>query len=101
MAEMENFKKDFVKRTIDVLNKTYNDSEYEVTLLLNCLCGMVTLPIETEKYDQKMEIDLFKEKCVKKLESLCLYSNFYKRSYYNTFIDIRNSMAHFNIEVSN
>jgi len=99
MSEMNNFKKDFVYRTLDILEKY--DGKCEVTLLLNCLCGLVTFPIENEKNECKYKIDLFKEKCVKELESLCIRYDFYKRPYYLTFKDIRNSIAHFNIKVFN
>ena len=60
---------------------------------------MVTLPIEKEKKSNTFEIDNFKEKCVEKLESLCIRKEFYKRPYYTTFTDIRNSIAHFNIKI--
>lgn len=101
MSEMKDFNKDFVNRTLYILNNHYDKVEYEVTLLLNCLCGLVTLPIKIEKNEYKMKTDLFKEKCVKKLASLCLSTNFYERPYYITFTDIRNSIAHFNFKISN
>jgi hypothetical protein len=97
MSGMSDFNRDFVNRTLAILDNY--DKEYEVTLLLNCLCGLVTLPIEIGKNNYTDKMDDFKEKCVKKLDSLCIRKNFYKRPYYNTFTDIRNSIAHFNIKI--
>ena len=49
MSEIRNFNKEFVERTIDILEKCSKNTEYEVTLLLNCLLALVTLPIERNK----------------------------------------------------
>ena len=40
------FKKDFPKRTIDILDRHYSNEEYDVTLLLNCLLALLVLPKE-------------------------------------------------------
>ena len=65
MSEMDNFNIDFVKRTLYNINH-YDGIKYEVTFLLNCLFGLVNLPIEREKNYYTDEIDNFKEECVKK-----------------------------------
>lgn len=98
MSEMNDFNIDFVRRTLYNINH-HEGIKYEVTFLLNCLCGLVNLPIEIKKDDCTKEIDDFKEKCVKKLASLCSKSDFYERQYFETFSDIRNSIAHFNIKI--
>ena len=45
--EMINFDKEFVERTkVIVLNQCNDDFKYNVTLLLNCMLGLVSLPTE-------------------------------------------------------
>lgn len=102
MSEMGDFNKDFVKRTLELLENNYDKVEYEVTFLLNCLCGLVTFPIELEKENEKnIEIDIFKENCVEKLVNLCSYYKECGRHYKFAFSDIRNAIAHFNMKISN
>ena len=57
MSDMPNFKKDFVERTLKVL-KEY-DSEYEVTLLLNCLLALVSFPIELQENEINVKAEEF------------------------------------------
>jgi hypothetical protein len=40
------FKKDFPKRTIDILNRYSSEEKYDVTLLLNCLLALLVFPKE-------------------------------------------------------
>jgi hypothetical protein len=40
------FKKEFPKRTIDILDRHSSNEKYDVTLLLNCLLALLVLPKE-------------------------------------------------------
>ncbi len=106
MSEIRNFNKEFVERTIDILEKCSKNTEYEVTLLLNCLLALVTLPIERNKVS-KDKVDTktlqFRADCINELDRL---KNQYQDEIFNkedkyTFNHIRNSIAHLHIEVEN
>ena len=43
---MEEFDRDFIIRTLDIIDNCSKYTKYEVTLLINCLLALVTLPIE-------------------------------------------------------
>ena len=49
MAEYTEFKRDFVFRTYEIFKSTAPRCEYDVTLLLNCLLGLLTCPAEAIK----------------------------------------------------
>ncbi len=49
MSMMYKFDKDFVIRTKELLSEFYDNTEREVTLLLNCLLALVVLPVERKK----------------------------------------------------
>lgn len=98
MASIENFDKEFVERTLDILDRNIGNEKYDVTLLLNCLLGLVTLPIEREKDDIASE--KFKDDCVSKMKNLCEYIKV-KTNDKIVFNNIRNSIAHLHIEVEN
>lgn len=101
MSEMKNFKRDFVERTIKVLNQNYNDTRYEVTLLLNCLLGMVTLPIEEKKDIKNNDIvDRFQDDCAEKLKELAIKVKSKIKNNKLLFRNIRNSIAHLKIETN-
>lgn len=51
MAEFENFQYDFVFRTRQIVQDIPADYCYDVTLLLNCLLGLMAYPIEVKKVD--------------------------------------------------
>lgn len=97
MAEMKKFETDFVKRTKDILNNNVDIEEYEVTFLLNCLLGMVTLPVEIEK-DKKSEKSMkFQNDCIKKLKELSQELIWKENNDNQLFRNIRNAIAHLNI----
>lgn len=98
MSEMIDFKRDFVDRSIKVLNKYFENEEYEVTLLLNCLLALVTLPIENKKDIENEDVNEFKKKCVNKLKELKNDMFYIKMDYKTIFRNIRNSIAHLNIK---
>lgn len=100
MSEMKKFNRDFVERTIEILNDCSRYTERDVTLLLNCSLGMVTLPIELEKNKTNKKVKQFKIDCVNKMKELsevekneCNDESFFE--------NIRNAIAHLNIEVEN
>lgn len=47
MSEYKDFKKDFVLRTREIIETTDKETKYDVTLLLNCLLGLLAYPIES------------------------------------------------------
>lgn len=92
----KNFKKDFVKRTIMIIESASN-CQYEVTLLVNCLMGLVGLP--TEKTPQTTDAK-FIQTCVTELHRIHAVT---KDSGDNqkTFRALRNAVAHMRISMSN
>lgn len=98
--EYSNFKKDFVSRTINILEDTSKKTQYEVTLLLNCLLGLMVFPIESTKSNKNCEL---KVNCVKKLIKMevikkpKLVTNL---DYYKIFKSMRNAVSHGHIETS-
>lgn len=103
MSCMKNFDSDFVKRTIEVLDKCYETTEYEVTLLLNCLLALVSLPIErnkvTKKEVQEEKMQNFQNDCVIKLEELRNKKDYINKNKLYFFNNIRNAIAHLHIKV--
>ncbi|MCX4303842.1 MAG: HEPN family nuclease [Clostridia bacterium] len=101
MSEMERFDKEFVKITKKLLEKYYDDEEYEVTLLLNFLSALVSFPIEMNQEKNSEEAEIFQQKCVDKFKELKNqdYKGDKNRDENNFFYNIRNSIAHFNIEL--
>ena len=52
--EMLEFNKEFVERTRNiVLSQCKDEFEYNVTLLINCLFGLISLPIEKTKQEEE------------------------------------------------
>ena len=55
--------RDFISRTLELLNQydsivakqVQGDKQYEVTLLINCLLGLIVMPYEYKKYEQAGE----------------------------------------------
>ena len=94
--EMTKFNKQFVERTKKIVHDyCTNGCEYDVTLLLNCLLGLVSLPIEQARVN---EIS-FQNECVNKLELMRVLlrtSNDNK-----TFHSIKNALSHMYIDIEN
>lgn len=98
MSEMKNFNKEFVERTKEILEKYYDNEKDEVTLLLNCLSALVSLPIEREKDEDSVEAQEFQEDCVKMMKQL-IKKPYTNKDEGNFFRNIRNSVAHLNIKL--
>ncbi|MBR1385485.1 MAG: hypothetical protein IJ568_01500 [Bacilli bacterium] len=97
MSEMKNFKVEFVERTLKIIKDDKLKTEYEVTLLLNCLLGMITLPIETTKDEKsKQIIEDYKTNCINELKLLAKIEIINEQDD-NAFRSIRNSIAHLEI----
>ncbi len=105
MAMMKKFDKDFVKRTLDILEECSQYTEYDVTLLLNCLLALVTLPIEKNKIKknniQDADIIKFQNDCVDKMKELenLMDTDNSKNDEKFFFNNIRNAIAHLHIEL--
>ena len=105
MAMMKCFNKEFVERTIDILNNCSEHTEYEVTLLLNCLLALVTLPIERNKLQrnqtQDSKVIKFQQNCVNKMKELKNSNEKFDISNNEKlfFNNIRNAIAHLHIEL--
>lgn len=71
MSMMRNFDKEFVERTRDLLASDIQGKalEYDVTLLLNCLLAMLTLPLERTRHKKDSNDLLFKTKCTNFLKN--------------------------------
>lgn len=103
MSMMKKFDKDFVSRTMKILDDCSGKTEYEVTLLLNCLLALVTLPIErnkiTKKVKQEDKMIEFQRDCVNKIEELRNEKDYINNNKEYFFNNIRNAIAHLHIEL--
>lgn len=91
--QMNEFDRDFVERTKWIIQNV--DCKYEVTLLLNCMLGLVNLPTERAKTADNRED--FQDACVQKLEEMEVI----KRKNDRLFYSPRNAMSHMHIELVN
>ena len=94
--EIQYFDKEFVERTkIIVQTQCKDDFKYDVTLLLNCLLGLVSLPTERTSHNQS----LFKQDCVNKLKNMGVIINYTNDD--KTFRTVKNALSHMNIQTQN
>lgn len=94
--EMKNFNKEFVQRTKEIVTTLcHDDFKYDVTLLLNCLLGLVSLPTERTA----REVDTFQTDCVKKLKDMGVVMK--STSDEQTFRTVKNALSHMYIEPCN
>ncbi len=93
--EMKDFKKDFVLRTKKLITDLCDDEfEYNVTLLLNCLMGLICLPVEeTDKKDH-----IFVPNCVQKLKEMYVLGK-NNNDDWQIFRSLKNAMSHMHVEV--
>jgi len=57
MTELKNYKIDFIKRTNEILEdnfESFREKDREITLLLNCLLGLIVTISENEKKEKKV-----------------------------------------------
>ena len=95
MAEFENFQYDFVFRTRQIVQDIPADYCYDVTLLLNCLLGLMAYPIEVKKADVDGDDNALKftSSCVKKARDLGTDIKT-ERDDVKFFTALRNAIAH-------
>ena len=94
--EIKYFDKEFVERTKFIVQTQCNGKfTYDVTLLLNCLLGLVSLPTERTGSNNT----LFKNECVNKLKSMGVIINSIDDD--KTFRAVRNAVSHMNIAPKN
>lgn len=94
--EIVNFDKEFVERTRTIVEAQCNDeSEYNVTLLLNCLMGLVSLPTERTQQDDTS----FMAECVDKLNCMGVVKQ--SKNDEKTFRTVKNALSHMYIEPKN
>lgn len=90
--EIKHFDKEFVERTkMIVQTQCRDDFEYDVTLLLNCMLGLVSLPTERTKPGQSS----FKQECVNKLKNMGVIVSSTDDD--KTFRTVKNALSHMNI----
>lgn len=94
--EIKYFDKEFVERTKNIVQaQCKDDFEYDVTLLLNCMLGLVSLPTERTKSGQNS----FKQECVNKLKNMGVIVNSTDDD--KTFRTVKNALSHMNIAPQN
>ncbi|MDY4596088.1 HEPN family nuclease [Faecalimonas umbilicata] len=94
--EIKHFDKEFIERTKNIVQtQCKEDFEYDVTLLLNCMLGLVSLPTERTKAGQS----LFKQECVNKLKNMGVIINSTDDD--KTFRTVKNALSPMNIAPQN
>ena len=93
---IKHFDKEFVERTKSIVQtQCKDDFEYDVTLLLNCMLGLVSLPIERTKPGQNS----FKQECVNELKNMGVIVNSTDDD--KAFRTVKNALLHMNIAPKN
>jgi len=97
MMQMQNFSKDFVIRTKEIIenNEITKANKNDVTLLLNCLLGLISVATETTK---SSETD-FIAACVRKLDEMNVVQKYKNDD--KTFRALKNALSHVHIEPGN
>ncbi len=95
--EMTDFKKEFVERTRELIcDQAFVNYQYDVTLLLNCMLALVSLPIEnTDTHDAT-----FQQACVQKLKAMGVVQ-IDPRDNGKLFRSVKNALSHMHIEIVN
>ena len=95
--ELPDFRVDFVDRTIEIIDKLSEKTDYEVTLLINCLFGLIVIPTEVDyrKLNANYKED-FVNFCTMKLNQ---YSTVTKRKSRRQLARcMKNALSHLNID---
>ena len=97
---MKNFEKDFVERTKSIIEnqRVQQDEKYEVTLLLNCLLGLISVAVENTDLMDSNETPFMKT-CVEKLDEMGVLTKTTDEK--KTFRAIKNALSHVHIELGN
>lgn len=101
MSMMRNFDKEFVERTKALLSGNIQEKalEYDVTLQLNCLLAMITLPLERKRMENSSIDASFKKSCADYLKNHATITQGADKADNYLMMDIRDSIAHLRIEV--
>ena len=96
---MSEFSKDFVK---DIAQRTKNNleaykGEYEITLLINCMLALVSLP--TGKTCSEYKGRIFRKCIVNKMMHMNVIVSSTNEN--KTFRAVKNALSHMNIEIKN
>lgn len=95
--QMKEFDRDFVERTKWIVQNV--KCQYEVTLLLNCMLGLVNLPTERSKNKTASnDSNDFRDACVQKLNELGVIKK--RTDDEKTFRAVRNAVSHLHIDPS-
>lgn len=97
--EYPDFRVDFVDRTIEIIDKLSDKTDYEVTLLINCLFGLIVIPTEVDyrKLNANYKED-FVNFCTMKLNQ---YSTVTRRNSKRQLARcMKNALSHLNIETT-
>lgn len=89
--QMKEFDRDFVERTKWIIQNV--KCPFEVTLLLNCMLGLVNLPTERAKNAENSED--FQDACAQKLEEMNVIKKKADRG--RLFRSPRNAVSHLHI----
>ena len=96
--EMLEFNKEFVERTRNiVLSQCKDEFEYNVTLLINCLFGLISLPIEKTKQEEED----FMKGPVQKLKDMGVIIQGDLNNDSILLRSLRNALAHIHVDVEN
>lgn len=98
MIFRDEFEKDFMLRTLKIIMGY--QGEYDATLIVNCLLGLLIVPRETSLYE-KIPDDLISDKLISwglSKESIKSYGNENPKTIRQLVRHLRNSVAHFQIE---
>lgn len=96
--EIKIFDREFVERTKKIIEQSSSaESEYEVTLLINCMLALVSLP--TERTSNTSRCDSFRKAIVEELRRMNVIQK--ESSEHQTFRAIKNALSHMHIEVKN
>lgn len=94
--EIKHFDKEFVERTKTIVQtQCKDDFEYDVTLLLNCMLGLVSIPTERTNPGQNS----FRQECVNKLKNMGVIVSSTDDD--KTFRTVKNALSHMNIAPQN
>lgn len=104
MGNYKNLEIDFVHRTLNlitqyenILHKYEYKEQYNYTLLINCLLGLVVLP--KEKSLTYLPADLLDDKMLKDMGLVYSIINPQFNTLRKLIVELRHSVSHFNIKV--
>ena len=94
--EYTDFKTDFVNRTIEIIDKLSDKTDYEVTLLINCLFGLIVIPTEYKYH--RGNYKKYEKYCLEKINQ---YSSRWNCKDEHQLVKcIKNSLSHLNFHTA-